>query len=62
MYIKKKKKNHSFKKYDLLDKFLSQQLVVSFADFWRNNRVLMGGGEITHLKTISNGLNSYFEN
>ena len=36
-----KKKNHLFKKYDLLDKFLFQQLVVNFVDFWRNNSMLM---------------------
>ena len=54
-------KNHSFKKYDPLNKFLFRQLVVNFADFGRNNSVLTGGGG-GYLKTISSELNSYFEN
>ena len=51
--------NRAFKKYKLWEKFILQQFVANFDDFWRNNSVFMQ--KLVHLKNISEQ-SLYFDN
>ena len=60
VFMRKKKKITHLKKYNLQRKFLFQQLIKNFANFWQNNSELVQ--KIVHLKNIIHRENSYFGN